>query len=72
MKKIVVDLHIPRDEWLRLYRGETHLVYAVSRDGRSIQFPANILSRYTTHHGVRGSFEIYFDNEGKFQSIHQL
>ena len=72
MRKIIVDLNISRDEWLRLYRGETHLVYAVSRDGRSIQFPANILSRYTTHSGVQGSFEIYFSSEGKFQSINKL
>lgn len=72
MQKIIVDLNIPKDEWLKIYRGQTNLVYAKSRDGRSIQFPANILSRYTTHYGVQGSFEIYFDEHGKFQSIHQL
>ena len=72
MKKVIIDLHISKDEWLKLYRGETNKVYAVSRDGRSIQFPANILSRYTTHDGVSGSFEIYFDDHGKFQSIVKL
>lgn len=72
MKQIIVDLNIPTDEWLKIYRGEANLVHATSRDGRSIQFPANILSKYTTHTGIHGSFVIYFDEQGKFQSIHQL
>lgn len=71
-QKIIVDLFISKDEWLRMYRGETNRVYAVSRDGRSIQFPANILSSFTTHDGVQGTFEITFDETGKFQSITRL
>lgn len=72
MKKIVVDLSISADEWLKIYRGESQRVFAYSRDGRSIQFPANILSKYTRHDGVHGSFLISFSSEGKFQSIQQL
>lgn len=69
MQQIVVDLNISREEWLKIYRGETNLVYARSRDGRSIQFPANILNPYTSHSGVQGSFIIYFDERGKFHSL---
>jgi hypothetical protein len=72
MKKIILDISINKDEWLKIYRGETNLVYAISRDGRSIQFPANILSKYTTHNGVVGSFVISFNDDGKFQSIIKL
>ncbi len=72
MQAVIVDLHIPREEWLKIYRGETNQVYATTRDGRSIKFPANILSRYTTHDGVYGSFAIYFDEQGKFQNITKL
>lgn len=72
MQQIIVDLKIDRDEWLKIYRGQTNLVYARTRDGRSIQFPANILSKYTTHSGIYGSFVIYFDDQGKFQSIQKL
>lgn len=72
MHQIIVDLNISRDEWLKIYRGQTNLVYAKTRDGRSIQFPANILSQYTTHFGIQGSFVIYFDDNGKFQSIFKL
>jgi len=72
MDHVIVDLRISKDEWLKIYRGQTNLVYAKTRDGRSIQFPANILSRYTTHDGIYGSFAIYFDAAGKFQNIIQL
>ncbi len=72
MQQIVVDIVIPRDEWLRLYRGETQTVYATSRDGRSIKFPANILTKYTTQNGIHGSFVIEFSDQGKFQSIIKL
>jgi hypothetical protein len=72
MQQIIVDLFISREEWLKLYRGETHTVFATSRDGRSIKFPANILTKYTTQNGVEGSFVIQFTDEGKFQSITRL
>lgn len=72
MQHITVDLIIDQEEWLKIYRGETNIVYAVSRDGRSIQFPANILSKYVTHTGIHGSFVISFDDSGKFQSIVRL
>ena len=72
MKHIIVDLFITKDEWMKIYRGETNIVYAKSRDGRSIQFPANILSKYTTHNGIEGSFVISFNDNGKFQSINKL
>lgn len=72
MQHIIIDISISKDEWLKIYKGQTNLVYAKSRDGRSIRFPANILSKYTTHFGVQGSFAIHFDANGKFQSIVKL
>jgi len=72
MQQIIIDISINKDEWLKIYRGETNLVYGQSRDGRSIKFPANILSKYTTHNGVQGSFVINFNPDGKFQSIVKL
>lgn len=69
---ITVDLRISADEWLRLYRGEVLNVSAVSRDGRRVQFPARILQSFVSHGGVRGSFRIDFDQNGKFQQITRL
>ncbi|KZY61089.1 hypothetical protein A3742_02830 [Oleiphilus sp. HI0071] len=72
MQELIIDLSIHREEWLRLYRGEAQIVRTKSRDGRSVQFPANILSSFTSHDGVKGSFIIQFDNNGKFHSIQRL
>ncbi|MFE8073152.1 DUF2835 domain-containing protein [Marinobacteraceae bacterium S3BR75-40.1] len=69
--RIIVDLSISRDQWLRMYRGEARYVHARARDGRSVQFPARILAPFVLHDGVRGSFLIEYD-EGKFQNIERL
>ncbi len=72
MQELTIDLSIHRDEWLRLYRGEAKIVRTKSRDGRSVQFPANILSSFTSYDGVKGSFVIRFNANGKFHSIQRL
>jgi len=72
MNQIIVDLFIGKEEWLKIYKGQAKFVYVTSPDGRSIKFPANILSKYTTHNGIEGSFAINFDEGGKFQSIIKL
>lgn len=72
MQAIYIDISISADEWLKIYRGTARVVNTRSRDGRTIQFPANILQQYVTHTGVYGSFVIYFDDSGKFQSIAKL
>ena len=69
---IIVDLSISTEEFVKLYQGAAQNVYAVSRDGRSIRFPANVLRPFVSHDGIRGSFCIYFDHEHKFQSIDRL
>jgi hypothetical protein len=72
MRSLIVELNIDRDEWLKLYRGQSQLVRARSREGLSVQFPANILSNYISHQGVAGNFRITFTNEGKFHSVEKL
>ena len=72
MRDIIVDLAITADEYLALYRGTVTDVVATSRDGRMIRFPARILQRFITHNGVYGSFQIYFDDNNKFQNIEKL
>ncbi len=68
MKSLIVDLHLPPQEMEQYYLG-TRTVSALSRDGRRIEFPANILHKYITRAGVTGTFEIFFDDNNRFQSI---
>ncbi|NQZ31902.1 MAG: DUF2835 domain-containing protein [Oceanospirillaceae bacterium] len=69
MNRIIIDIRISNDEYLKQYQQANCMVSTVSRDGRSIQFPANILKPFLLHSGISGSFCIFFDSAGKFQSI---
>ena len=72
MQQIIVDIQISPEEWIKLYQGLATDVPARARDGRSVRFPARILSRFFLRDGVRGSFRIIFDDSGKFSSIDRL
>ncbi|MFL0809521.1 MAG: DUF2835 domain-containing protein [Agarilytica sp.] len=72
MQNLIIDLSIAPDEYLKLYQGVASSVRARARDGRSIRFPAHILKPFVTHDGVCGCFQIEFDNDMKFRSIHRL
>ncbi len=72
MHSLIVDVRITADEYLKHYQFPGAVVYTRSRDFRSVKFPASILQRYVTRQGVSGSFEISFDQTGKFTSIRQL
>ena len=72
MQQIIVDISISPDEWIKLYQGVATDVHTRARDGRSVRFPARILSRFFLNDGVRGSFRILLDDAGKFTSIERL
>ncbi|MDC0663539.1 DUF2835 domain-containing protein [Marinobacter sp. SS21] len=72
MQQIVVDLSISPDEWIKLYQGAARDVHARARDGRSVRFPARILSPFFLCDGIHGSFKIQFDEQGKFAGIERL
>ncbi|MEH6445463.1 MAG: DUF2835 family protein [Oceanospirillaceae bacterium] len=71
MNKVIINVRISNEEYLKQYRLPNCMVNTVSRDGRTIQFPANILKPFLLHNGISGSFCIIFDNQGKFQSINR-
>ena len=72
MATIVVDLDISAQEYLKHYQISGAIVATRSRDGRSIRFPASLLQRFVTHSGVHGSFQIEYDQSGKFSAIRRL
>lgn len=72
LKSIIVSLAISTEEFQRLYEGSAKTVFAQSIDGRSIRFPAGILRPFVLHNGIRGTFQIEFDADNRFQSIQRL
>lgn len=71
-KKISIDIRITSEEFMKLYEGSAKNANGVARDGRRIQFPANILRPFLMHTGISGSFEIEFDEQMKFTSIRRI
>jgi len=47
-------------------------VICTAKDGRSVQFPANVLRQFLTHNGVYGEFEIFFSKDNRFSKIEKL
>ena len=71
-RRIRFALSIPGDVYLSYYEGTARAVVVESFDGRSIQFPANILRRFVTADGIAGIFEMDFDENNKFVSMRRI
>lgn len=72
MQDIIVNLNISAEKYKLLYQGAAQTVYTRTLDGKSVQFPANILRPFLLKDGIKGMFRIIFDNKGKFQGIEKL
>lgn len=66
-----INLHIDKSELVKYYTGTT-IVTAKSIDGRSVQFPVNILQKYITHDGIHGVFVLEYDDNFKFRNLKKL
>ena len=69
MKEVYFTLRISRHDYLRYYRGSARHVIAKAHDGRTIQFPANILRPFVTRAGIAGNFVLYLDENNKLVTI---
>lgn len=65
MPSVVVRLNLTAEDLLRFYRGEAREVVAISEDGRTVRFPANLLRTLVAEDGVYGRFRLDFDIHGR-------
>lgn len=72
VQKVLVPIHLSADEYLQYYRGAAKNVFARDLEGRTVQFPANLLQKFVTQQGVDGLFEIVFSSGGKLVSIRKV
>ena len=72
MPRMRFHLTISPDDYVAYYAGKVRSVSVSSDDGRRIEFPAAHLREFVTHQGIRGYFEIEFDEEHHFVALHQL
>lgn len=69
---ISFSINLSYDKFLQVYQGHAKHVVTKAYDGRTLQFPAEILKPYLTHSGIQGRFVIYFDENNKFKSLEKL
>ena len=72
MRYLIIDISVPRDEYLRVYQNFVRQVKAVARTGESVRFPVSVLKPFVSGDGVHGSFKLSFDDDNKFVSIVRL
>ena len=70
--RVKFTLNISQDVLLSYYEGAARYVVVTAMDGRTIQFPANILRRFVSGDGVRGIFEMEFDENNKFVDLRRI
>ncbi len=66
------DINIPAEQMLAYYQGIAREVSVMSYDGRRIEFPADKLRPFMDHQGVRGVFELEFDDQHRFVALHRI
>tara|TARA_R110002072_G_scaffold1598_7_gene13656 strand:- start:16096 stop:16317 length:222 start_codon:yes stop_codon:yes gene_type:complete len=72
MASLVVDISLPREQYLQVYQSYIRQVKAVARDGKTVRFPISVLKPYLTHQGIFGTFRLSFDDQNKFVAIEAL
>lgn len=72
VRKVRVPIRLSADEYLKYYRGAARNVFARDLEGRTVQFPANLLQKFVSEDGIDGVFEIAFTPSGKLISIHRV
>lgn len=72
MASLIVDIHLPKEEYLKVYQSYVRQVRAVARSGESVRFPVTVLQPFLGHDGIRGSFELHFDGNNKYVDIKKL
>jgi hypothetical protein len=58
-------MDISAREYIQYYRGRVNKVIATCADGRTVQFPARLLTPFVTAAGIQGAFVLTCDDGGK-------
>jgi polygalacturonase len=65
MRHFEFALNISTLDYQHYYRGSINQVIASCADGKTVQFPAGLLTPFVSSGGVRGSFVLTCDDAGK-------
>jgi hypothetical protein len=72
VQKIRFYVHLSAEKYQAYYQGHANAVVVRAYDGRTLQFPANVLRPFLTHKGIYGEFEVEIDHNNKLQNIQRV
>ncbi len=72
MQKMRFSVNISAERYLSYYQGAAKFVWVVTEDGRSLKFPASELQKFVTHDGIKGRFQIVFNDQRKLVSLERI
>lgn len=72
MGVLILDLVMPREQYLSLYTSYIRQVKATARNGQTVRFPVGVLQPFVTQEGVRGTFRLHFDANNKFVAMERM
>lgn len=72
MPRVTFTLSIDANQVQKYYRGEALSVLATTQNGVKVRFPANLILPHVTHDGIRGHFELNYQQNGKAISLRRL
>lgn len=65
-------LQLSAEKYQHYYEGAAKAVIVQAENGQTLKFPADALQKFITHDGVKGRFEILYDENNKMVTINRL
>lgn len=68
-REVFFNINISEHDFIAYYKGVVKNIIVRSEDGRTIQFPAHLLQKFTSHSGVKGRFKINYGADNRLVAI---
>lgn len=72
MNRLVLRVSVPALEFAKVYAVPGAQLHARAESGERVALPAAAFKPFVTHSGISGRFAVYFDQNGRLQSIEPL
>jgi len=72
MPIVTFGLNIAAPDLEKYYRGQVHNILVNSEQGLKIKFPVNLILPFVDHFGVKGRFQLEYDQRGKAISLKRM
>jgi hypothetical protein len=72
LHKSVIIIQLTKEQVRQYYKGIATRLQCFDQDGRRMDLPIDIFLKYVSHNGIFGTFEIAYDERGKFKYLQKI